>query len=127
MENLNSINAKINKLKQDLVSMDYILRGSIKTVYNRCGKKECICHRDENKRHGPYHLFTKKVKGKTTGRHYSQEEASLLKPYLKKYNRAVEIIRQISELSDKAVEIILNKQKPIIYKNKKKTTAEKTK
>lgn len=118
MTKLSAINKKIDNFKQELVSIDYIIRGSIKKVFNRCGKKQCTCHKDSNKLHGPYFLFTKKIKGKTTGRHYSQEEAGFLQPYLKKYNYVIEIIRQISELSDKAVDIILNQRKKEKIKKK---------
>jgi len=118
MKTLASINKKIDGLKNEFSSIKYILRGSIKKVFNKCGKKECICHRDPDKFHGPYYHFTKKVKGKTTGKHYSKEEAEFLDPYLKKYNGIQEIIKEISELSDKAIEIIINDKKTQLLKDK---------
>ena len=125
MKTLAAINKKINSLKDELASIEYILRGSIKKVFNKCGKKECICHRDPDKFHGPYYHFTKKVKGKTTGKHYSKEEAEFLEPYLKKYNRVNEIIQEISTLSDNAIEIMLNINKKRKNINKPKVRKKK--
>lgn len=125
MKTLSTINKRINRLKDELNSIEYILRGSIKKVFNKCGKKECICHRDPDKFHGPYYHFTKKVKGKTTGRHYSKEETEFLTPYLEKYNKVQEIIKEISELSDNAAEIILNNKKAKMLKDKVKKTKKK--
>jgi hypothetical protein len=97
------INEKIKKLKRELNDIDYMIRGTITKIYNRCGKSSCICHRDSGKLHGPYYSYTKKVKGKTTGFHLSKEEAAKLKRHLRGYNRAVELIRKISSLSEEAL------------------------
>ena len=108
---LQTINKKIAKLKQEIMKMDYLMRGSIIKTYLKCGKKECICHRDPTKLHGPYYVFTKKVKGKTVTRHYTEKEAKQLEIYLRQYNEAVQKIREISELSEEAISIILNQNK----------------
>lgn len=103
MKKIVRINKKIRKLKKELNSIDYMIRGTITKIYNRCGKKNCICHKDPAKLHGPYYLYTKKVKGKTTGCHFTKEETDKLSKHLKGYNRAIEIIREISRLSEEAL------------------------
>lgn len=124
MNTLASINRTIEKLKNELLSMDYILRGTISERYQKCGKKSCICHRDPERLHGPYYFFTKKIKGKTIGKLYSKEEADLLNVYLKKYNYTIDIIKKISELSDQAVQLLL---KNIISKEKRDNDKNKAK
>ena len=103
MKKTGVIDKKIKKLKNELLTMDYILRGTINKKYLKCGKKECICHKDPDKLHGPYYLFTKKIKGKTVGKLYSKKEADFLNVYLKKYNYIVDVIRRISDLSAQAI------------------------
>lgn len=107
MDKLEVINQKINDLKQNLMIMDYILRGTVSKTYMKCGKKECICHKDSSKLHGPYYIFTKKVKSKTIGKLYPRKVAELLTVYAKKYNKVIKIIRRISELSEKAMPLLL--------------------
>ena len=110
-QKIESINQKIGKLKKEISSIDYILRGTINKKYLKCGKKQCICHQDPNKLHGPYYLFTKKVKGKTVSKLYSKEKAFFLNVYLKKYNDVIKIIRKISELSEQAIQILVKQIK----------------
>jgi hypothetical protein len=112
MKTTKNIDEKIKKLKNELMAMDYILRGTINKKYLKCGKKECICHKDSDKLHGPYYLFTKKIKGKTVGKLYSKKEADFLNVYLKKYNYIIDVIRRISDLSDQAVQLLLKQVKP---------------
>lgn len=112
MKKTELIDEKIKDLKNELMSIDYILRGTINRKYLKCGKKECICHKNPDKLHGPYYLFTKKIKGKTVGKLYSKEEADFLNAYLKKYNHIVDVIRKISDLSDQAIQLSLKQIKP---------------
>lgn len=111
MKKINLINSKIQKLKNDIQSIDYILIGSISKKYLKCGKKQCICHKDPTKLHGPYYHFTKKDKGKTIGKLYSKQKADFLKTYLQNYNHVIKIIKKISNLSEQAIALLLKQMK----------------
>lgn len=107
MKQIDSINFKIKKLQKELTAFEYILQGTINVKYLKCGKKQCICHKEPEKKHGPYYILTKKVKGKTVTKMFSKEKANFLNVYLKKYNDVIRIIRKISEYSDQATNILL--------------------
>ena len=94
------IDKEIKELKRKLIRYRYIIRGTIITRYQRCGKSNCKCQRDVKKRHGPYYYYTRKEKGKTVGRVYNRKEAMIILQYLKDYNEAIRIIRRISRLSE---------------------------
>lgn len=63
------------KLRSRLAQTGYICTGSITTAYCKCGKLYCICARDEKALHGPYNVWTRKVKGKTVTRNLTDEQA----------------------------------------------------
>jgi len=100
MKTIKSINAQIAEIKNKIMSVDYVLRGSIIKKLMKCGKKECSCHKDPPKLHGPYYHYTRKVKGKTVSRLYREDEALFLMPFAKKYNDLKEDVRRFSELSE---------------------------
>jgi hypothetical protein len=52
-----------------------ILPGSISTARSTCGKSQCACHQDPDKRHGVYYRWTGMLKGKRTTKTLSREEA----------------------------------------------------
>lgn len=106
MKNIKSINEQINSVKRKIISTDYVLRGSIKKKMMKCGKKECSCHKDPPKLHGPYYHFTKKIKGKTFSRLYSEKEAEFFMPFAKKYNDLLDSVRRFSELSEEILPLM---------------------
>lgn len=111
MKQIDSINLKITKLRKELTDFEYILQGTINAAYLKCGKKQCICHKDPDKKHGPYYILTRKIKGKTVTKIFSKEKANFLNIYLKKYNDVIKVIRKISKYSDQATNILLKKIK----------------
>ncbi len=94
---------KIQKLHKELSRYGRMMRGSMVKRYHKCGKKNCICHKDPSQLHGPYYYYTRKVKGKTVGGVYSTEESEIIKPCLESYKAVSGIVREISELSERIV------------------------
>ncbi len=43
-----------------------ILPGSLATAYAQCGKKNCRCHSESDKPHGPYFRWTGLIDGRPT-------------------------------------------------------------
>lgn len=43
-----------------------ILPGSVSTALSTCGRKQCACHSDSRKLHGPFYRWTGFIKGKRT-------------------------------------------------------------
>jgi hypothetical protein len=54
-------------------------RGSLTERYQKCGKKSCPCHVDQDARHGPYYSLTRAVEGKTRTVHLRADEAEVVR------------------------------------------------
>jgi hypothetical protein len=54
-------------------------RGSLTVRFQKCGKKGCPCHVDEDCRHGPYYSLTRAVGGRTRTVHLRAEEAEVVR------------------------------------------------
>ena len=54
-------------LKAKLQAVGFIGQGSVQTRRIACGSPTCRCHHDPDARHGPYHYWTRKARGKTVG------------------------------------------------------------
>lgn len=54
-------------------------RGSLTERYQKCGKKSCPCHFDQDARHGPYYSLTRAVGGKTKTVHLRADEAEIVR------------------------------------------------
>ena len=53
------------RLHQDLAAVGDFRPGNLSAVMRRCGKRNCACADPSHPGHGPQHLLTKKVAGKT--------------------------------------------------------------
>jgi hypothetical protein len=62
---LDSLVGKRSQLHEQLAAVGDFRRGSVSTAYRRCGKQGCVCADPEHPGHGPLHLWTKSVAGKT--------------------------------------------------------------
>ncbi len=94
---------EIGKLQKELSRYDRMMRGSMVKRYHKCGKKNCACHKDSGRLHGPYYYYTRKEKGKTVGNVYNAAEAQMIRPCLKSYKMVTRIVRGISEISEQIV------------------------
>jgi hypothetical protein len=72
-----------------------ILPGSVSTARSTCGKAQCACHQDPDKRHGVYYRWTGVLEGKRTTKTISQEEARECEARIKNYR---ELQKTISDL-----------------------------
>jgi len=62
-----------------------ILPGSISTARSTCGKPQCACHADPDKRHGVYYRWTGVLHGKRTTKTLSREEARACQVRIQNY------------------------------------------
>ncbi len=81
--------------------------GSVTIQTRTCGKPTCACHRDENRRHGPYATWTTKVKGKTVARRLSLDEAEVIGGWIENRRRLSRTTQQIVALSKKMLPLVL--------------------
>jgi hypothetical protein len=90
----------LGRLKALLDRIGFVTRGSIRTGKFICGKAACRCHEDPTMRHGPYHRWTRKVKGKTSGRTLSAAELPIYQQAIeddRELQRAVHSLYDVSE------------------------------
>lgn len=62
-----------------------MLFGSVTTAKSTCGNKNCQCHTDKSKLHGPYYRWTGYSEGKYRCVTLSQEEALETKKWTDNY------------------------------------------
>jgi hypothetical protein len=92
------------RLQEQLAKVGYISTGSITTVYRKCGKPYCYCAKDKNALHGPYNVWTRKVKGKTVTRNLTDAQAELCRECIQNLRRLRGIVEKMKELSVKYIE-----------------------
>ncbi len=83
-----------------------VLRGTIGTYRTQCGSPGCRCHTDPAARHGPYHIWTRKVAGKTVTRMLSGEQATLLRPWTKNMRRLDRLVTALQETGLRAADAV---------------------
>ena len=95
---------KYDELSKQLSTIGYICKGSIMRLYLTCGKPNCQCRTDTKARHGPYNVWTRKVKGKTVTKYLSDEQAELCREFIQNSKRLETIIKEMRNLSAKLIE-----------------------
>ena len=100
----NEYQKKYSLLKKKIKEIGFICTGSITLVYNKCGNPNCHCHRDKNALHGPYNIWTRKVRGKTVTRTLSDAQARFCRECIENMRTVEEILEKMKELSVQYVE-----------------------
>ena len=80
--------------------LGFIGQGSVQTRRIACGSPTCRWHHDPDARHGPYHYWTRKARGKTVGLKLTEDELGLYREWIEN-NRELErgngLVEQIRE------------------------------
>lgn len=77
-----------------------MLPGSIATVFIRCGKKNCLCHKDPKHRHGPYYQWSGVINGKRTSKLIPPELLKECQEGIKNYQK---LTAKLEELKASAI------------------------
>ena len=77
----------------------FLLQGSITTRWMRCGKASCLCQRDPQARHGPYHQWTVKRRGKTVTVYLDEQQAKICRKWIENNKRTEELMSQMQALT----------------------------
>ena len=101
------VKMKYNELKKKIFRVGYICKGSIGISYRKCGKAYCRCAkaRNEKEKHGPYLLWTRKIKSKTVTKKLSEKQAQLCNEFIQNSRTLDEILQQMRDLSDQAINL----------------------
>ena len=95
---------KLDDLRAGIVGIGPIKRGTLSTRMMKCGKKNCRCHRDPKYRHGPYHWWTTKVKGRSMAIMVPTEMLESYRTFTGNYRQLRGIIKEMEDVSDVILE-----------------------
>ena len=93
-------------VRKEMSKVGYICLGSITKVYTVCGRKYCDCKKDPSKRHGPYHLWTRKIDGKTKSKYLSKEQVVFCKKLMKNNAQLLALIEKLKATSEFAIDAL---------------------
>ena len=98
-ERLRASEQRYRELKQRLQEVGFVCVGSLQTRYLPCGNPSCRCHQDPAKRHGPYHYWTRKVKGRTITVLLKQEQVPLYREWIQNNRRLEDLVQEMRRIS----------------------------
>jgi hypothetical protein len=87
-----------------LSELGFVLPGSIRVRYTRCGRSGCRCMADPPRPHGPYWWWTRKVNAKTVTRILTDEQYAEYRPWFDNARRARQLLAELEALSVEVVD-----------------------
>ncbi len=98
---LSDLEQQRRRLHADLVEIGDFRRGSLCAVRRRCGKPTCACSDHAHPGHGPQHILTRSVAGKTVAVHLKPGPGlAKVAGELANYGRFKAIVGEIVELNE---------------------------
>ena len=81
-----------------------VLPGSLSQRRTRCGRRNCACHADPPRLHGPYWQWTRKIAAKTICRWLSTDQHRDYTPWIGNDRRLHELLARLEALGAAAFE-----------------------
>ncbi len=81
-----------------------VLPGSITQRHTRCGRRNCGCHADPPRLHGPYWQWTRKIAAKTVCRWLSNDQHRDYQPWIDNDRRLHALLTRLEALGTAAFE-----------------------
>src|SRR5438552_667436 len=94
---------RFEALKREIVQLDYFCKGTVLKRMMKCGNRQCACHRDPAKRHGPYFECTYKVQNKTVNLKLYPEMTPLYRDAIRQYRKLRLLLGRMERLSRSAL------------------------
>ena len=94
---------RFESLKREIVQLDYFCKGTVLRRRMKCGHKQCACHRDPAKRHGPYFECTYKVQNKTVNLRLRPEVTPLYRAAIQQSRKLKSLLERMERLSRQAL------------------------
>ena len=69
----------------------------------KCGNPACSCRKDKNARHGPYHLWDRKVGKKLTSKMVSGDARKKIENWIKERKRIEDIVADAIRISQEII------------------------
>lgn len=103
---LKSFEQRHQVLLQELADIGLVLRGTIGKRMMRCGQSRCRCQTDSAARHGPYYLWTRKVRAKTVTVRLNPEQAARLQQWAKNMRRLDRLVKALQKTGLRAADAV---------------------
>lgn len=111
-ERLRRYAERYDALKAELLTVGFVCQGSVQTRQTECGKATCRCHDDPENRHGPYHYWTRKIRGKTVGLMLTDAELPVYREWIENNRKLERIVREMRNLSARALTLATGRKAP---------------
>jgi hypothetical protein len=90
---------RFQDLKREFQQLEYFCKGTLLKRMMKCGKAQCACRQDPDKRHGPYFEWTYKAKGKTVNVKLTPEVMPRFRAASQQYRRLKSLLNRLETLS----------------------------
>lgn len=94
---------RFDALKREIIQIGYFCKGTLLKRMMKCGNRQCACHRDPAKRHGPYFECTYKVHNKTVNVRLRSEAAPLYRAAIQQSRKLKLLLARMERLSRQAL------------------------
>jgi len=95
---------RYDELQDQLAHIGFVCNGTVMSVYRKCGKPNCGCRESQHMQHGPYHIWTRKEKGKTVTRSLSEKQARQCAQYIENFKKMESIIEEMKKITIRMIE-----------------------
>ena len=74
-----TLETQIEKIRQELLTLEDLRPGSLSTQYNVCGNPNCRCKDDPPQKHGPYYQLSFSRKGRSSTKFVKKPHLAMMK------------------------------------------------
>lgn len=97
------------ELRRELAHAGFLWVGTVTHQTAICGKSTCACRSDKARRHGPYYVWTRKVRGKTVTRFLTEAEGKLYTEWIQNRRRLDRTIKKMMSISKHLAPLLLRR------------------
>jgi len=91
--------------------MGFLLTGSVQSRFFECSRQNnCRCHDDVASRHGPYHYWTRKVKGKTVSVSLTHDQLAVVQEWIQNGRALERLLKKMRDESMRAIALTTGKE-----------------
>ena len=87
-----SLQARIQKIKDEIAVLGELRPGSISRQYNVCGNPDCRCKAKPPKKHGPYYQLSFTWQGRSKSQFVRKEDLPEVRKQVRNYKRLRELV-----------------------------------
>ena len=102
---------RLVEIKRSLGDFDLALPGTLRTLFMKCGKTGCACQTDAKARHGPYHLWDRKVGRKLSSKMVSKNDLKKIQAGIEERKKLEAMIAEVINLSQEIATAKIDQRK----------------